>query len=209
MERRTFLAATCGSMAGFAGCSHGGTEQGTPTTTPAPISAYSCPPNESYSGSAVCSHTVETAAASVYLLPSQTMVDSSTATVELTLHNEPSTELAFNPHQWSIPRQTHSGWVSVEQRTSGDGVLTLPPGETPYLDVWRRRGRYQRTGVHRSRNVHGIYRRPEPRWPGLASGSRPRPPRLTLGSESSESARHRCPTTETASQLSIFPKRFE
>jgi hypothetical protein len=130
MKRRKFLAAACASMAGLAGCSRGATEQGTPTTTPVPLSDYDCPPHDSYAGAAVCSHVVDTGAASVYLLPSKTEVDASTGTVELTLYNKSSTELEFNPYQWSIMRESSAGWEPIEKRSSGDGRLTLSPGET-------------------------------------------------------------------------------
>ncbi|MEF8899710.1 MAG: hypothetical protein V5A25_00585 [Halovenus sp.] len=130
MKRRELLAATCASMAGFAGCSSGDTGQENPTTTPTPLSEYDCPPHESYAGAAVCSHTVNTGSTSVYLLPSETTVDASTGTVELTLYNKSSTELVFNPYQWSIMRKLSSGWEPIEKRSSGNGRLTLSPGET-------------------------------------------------------------------------------
>lgn len=130
MKRREMLAAASASMVGFAGCAIGATEQETPTTTPTPLSEYDCPPHDSYAGAAVCSHTVDTESANVYLLPSKSTVDASTGTVELTLHNESSTELAFNPYQWSIMMKSSSGWEPIEKRSSGDGRLTLTSGDT-------------------------------------------------------------------------------
>ncbi|QLH80737.1 hypothetical protein [Halosimplex pelagicum] len=130
MNRRELLVATCASMAGLAGCSSDATGPGTSTITPTPLSKYDCPPHDSYSGAAVCSHTVETGSASAYLLPSQTTVDASTGTVELTLHNKSSTELEFNPYQWSILKRSSAGWNPIETRSSGNGQLTLSPGET-------------------------------------------------------------------------------
>lgn len=124
------LAATAASIAGFAGCSSGATEQGTPTTTPTPLSEHECPSYDSYTGPAVCSHAVDTESASIYLLPSKTTVEASTDTVELTLYNESLTELEFNPHQWSIKTETSSGWEPVEKRISGNTKLTVSPGET-------------------------------------------------------------------------------
>lgn len=130
MKRRAFLAATCTTMSGLVGCAQSTIRQGTPTSTPTPLSAYDCPPHDSYAGTAVCSHTVDIESDTVYLLPSQTTVDASTETVELTLHNESSTVLEFNPYQWSIMRQSSTGWESIEKRTSGSGRLTLSPTET-------------------------------------------------------------------------------
>lgn len=130
MKRRALLAAACASMAGVAGCASGATERGTPTATPTPLSEYECPPHDAYAGAAVCSHTVDTTSASVYLLPSKATVDASTGTVELTLYNESSTELEFNPYQWSVMVQSSSGWDAIEKRSSGNGRLTLSPGQT-------------------------------------------------------------------------------
>lgn len=120
MQRRDVLAATCASMAGLAGCALG---QGSQT----PLSEYDCPPHDSATGSVVCSQTVDTSSASVYLLPSETTVDASSGTVELTLHNQSSAELEFNPSQWSIMQQSASGWEPIEQRVSGDGQRILSP----------------------------------------------------------------------------------
>ncbi len=50
--------------------------------------------------------------------------------VELTLHNDSSTELILNPFQWTIRRQTTPEWETVEQRSSGNGRLALSPGAT-------------------------------------------------------------------------------
>jgi hypothetical protein len=117
-------------MAGLAGCSSDVTGPGTSTITQTPLSKYDCPPHDSYSGAAVCSHTVEIESANIYLLSSQTAVDASTGTVELTLHNKSSSELAFNPYQWSIMMKSFAGWNPIEKRSSGNGRLTLSPGET-------------------------------------------------------------------------------
>jgi len=138
MKRRELLAAVSASMAGFAGCSGGATvsrkrttdSSSGPTLTPTPLSEFDCPPHDSYAKPAVCSHTVDIESASVYLLPSETTVDASTGAVELTLYNNSSTELEFNPYQWSIMRKTSSGWEPIEKRLAGDGRLTLSPGKT-------------------------------------------------------------------------------
>ena len=138
MKRRKLLATIAAAMAGFTGCSGGGTGSENRTTdspngvtpTSTPLSEFDCPPHDSAPNSAVCSHTVDTDTASVYLLPSDTMVDVSTGTVDLTLYNNSSTELEFNPYQWSIMKRKSAGWNPIEKRIAGDGRLTLAPGKT-------------------------------------------------------------------------------
>ena len=134
MKRRDVLVSACASVAGFAGCSSfasnprpsdasspGGT--GTPTT---PLSEYDCPPHRSGEEPVVCSHTVDTDTASVYLLPG-------TGTgpgTELVLHNESAAELEFNPYEWSVLERRSSGWTAIEKRTAGNARLVVAPGET-------------------------------------------------------------------------------
>lgn len=125
MKRRELLAATCTSIAGLAGCSSGDPEQETPATTPIPLSEYECPPHDTNAGAAVCSHTVDTGSASVYLLPSKTTVDASTEVIELRLYNESAAELEFNPYQWSITRKSSSGWEPGRVRLNMDLDETL------------------------------------------------------------------------------------
>jgi uncharacterized cupredoxin-like copper-binding protein len=76
------------------------------------------------------SHTVDTESASVYLLPTKATMDASAATVDLTLYNESSTELEFNPYQWETMVHQSAGWEAIKTRISGDGRVTLPPGDT-------------------------------------------------------------------------------
>jgi hypothetical protein len=122
-------------MAGVAGCTGLAAESGAPDSTPSTgttttrtaFSEYGCPPTEFDEKPVVCSHTVDTESASVYLLVSRTPAESETPT--LTLHNDSSTELTFNPHSWSIKRKQASGWEPIEKRMSGDGKLTVAPGE--------------------------------------------------------------------------------
>lgn len=130
MKRRTVLATACTSLAGFTGCSSGAPPPGTRPSSPPPLAEFDCPPHDSNPVTVVCSHTVDTESANVYLLPSAPTIDAATRTLELTLHNNSTTELAFNPYQWTIMRKATAGWEPVEQRLSGDGRLTLPPGET-------------------------------------------------------------------------------
>jgi len=130
MNRRSLLATTCVSLVGFAGCSRSDTKQGPQTTSSKRISEYDCSPHDIDVESAVCSHTVDSEAASVYLLPSKPTGAESPSEVDLTLHNESSTELEFNPYQWEINKRSNAGWVPIEAHSSGTGQLTLSPSET-------------------------------------------------------------------------------
>ncbi len=130
MKRRDLLALTGVSMVGFAGCSGSAPDQGTQTTSSIQPSEYECPPHGSEAETAVCSHTVDPEAASVYLIPSNPTGAESPNEVDLTLHNNSSTELEFNPYQWKIKKKSTAGWKPIEARSSGNGRLTLPPSGT-------------------------------------------------------------------------------
>lgn len=147
MKRRGLLASVCASLVGVAGCSSrgadsdpGATATDSPAspspspspspTSPTPLSAFECPPRGSDTGAAVCSHTVETDSASVYLLPAETNADAPGETLELTLYNDSATDLRFNPYQWSILSRDGSKWERVEKRASGNGRVTVAAGET-------------------------------------------------------------------------------
>ncbi|WP_135305802.1 hypothetical protein [Haloarcula amylovorans] len=134
MRRRRVLQTACAAVSSISGC--GGlvadSESRDSTASPASksVSAYPCPPDGSGRDGYVCSHTVDTDAASVYLLPSEPVTTAPPSDVLLTLHNDSSTELTLNPFQWTIRRQTTSEWEAVEQQSSGNGRLALSPGET-------------------------------------------------------------------------------
>lgn len=144
MRRRRLLQTACASVASFAGCSSLATEPESPASTKSakptkstkptastsPVSAYGCPPYGSSLDGFVCSHTVDTESANVYLLPSKTRADASPETVELTLYNKSSAELKFNPYQWSIMMEKPSGWESLEKHISGNAKLTISSGDT-------------------------------------------------------------------------------
>ncbi len=104
------------------------------TVTPAPpasakeIEDYDCPPYGDQNN-IICSHTVETDSASVYLLPSQT-VGKSPESLTLTFYNNSVTELNFNPFSWTIRFKDSSGWTEIEQKSSGSGKVTVAPGDT-------------------------------------------------------------------------------
>lgn len=145
MKRRDLLASLGASVA-LTGCQgtvwSGGSDSpsetdGTTTANPTsrtpavasstPLSAVPCPPSDA-DRAAVCSQTVDADAASVYLLPSRTAVDPSTETLDLTLHNESSSDLTFNPHSWTLRTRRDSGWAELDDRVSGDGRRTLESG---------------------------------------------------------------------------------
>lgn len=75
----------------------------------------------------MCSHTVDTDAADIYLLTEPTTRSEAPT---LTLHNDSSSDLEFNPFQWTVMQQQPSGWVPVEKRSSGNGRLVVAAGET-------------------------------------------------------------------------------
>lgn len=116
----------------LAGCSDR-TRTSTPNddqpASPAPIESYGCPPGASERTDVVCSHTVDTDDASVYLLPSERTA-STPESLDLTLHNDSTTDLAFNPHSWTVRRELTTGWERLERRSQGDGRLVVGSGET-------------------------------------------------------------------------------
>ncbi len=138
MKRRDLLTTACVTIAGLAGCLGDATESKNRTKVPSTksttssvsISEYKCPPHKIRSGPSVCSQTVETESASVYLLPSKTTVDVDTKTLELTLHNNSSTDLEFNPYEWTIVRKSSTGWDPIAKDTNGNGRLTVDSGDT-------------------------------------------------------------------------------
>lgn len=139
MQRRRYLAAVVsGFTATSAGCLGIGAtpegETGDPTPAPPTIADQPCPPSPTDRGGAVCSHTVDTDAASVYLTASPrsaTLADGTpTAEITLTLHNESTRNLTFNPHSWTISRKASGGWETMEEEQVGDGRVTVPPEGT-------------------------------------------------------------------------------
>lgn len=135
MERRDLLSTACLSLVGLSGCAGAlsdpnpdgfGPNEGTPAS-PTPLSDYSCPPHGPQSDPVVCSHTVDSDTANVYLL-TETTTDSDTP--RMTLYNESSTELVFNPYQWTIAERTDTGWEQIPKRVSASAKLALAPGDT-------------------------------------------------------------------------------
>lgn len=105
------------------------------TKTPdSSFSIVSCPPYGPIHNRAVCSHTVDREAESVYLLPDREQATLSDGVPEeemsLKLHNQSSSELTFNPHNWRIWHKTDSEWEELERQLSGDGSVSVSAGET-------------------------------------------------------------------------------
>lgn len=134
MHRRRLLVTLCaGAIGAIAGCSGDG-DSSTPTADVPTIDEQDCPPYAIDLDGAVCSHTVESTNAAVYLdaNPTTAVLSNGTPTSEitLTLHNESTTDLEFNPHTWTISRRLDSGWQPLEEEIAGDEKVTLAGGET-------------------------------------------------------------------------------
>lgn len=157
MKRRNLIAHIgAGSIVGIAGCledvetlgdPEDDTDAGTPDdpeddnesegeadTTNSEIDAQPCPPYETERDSAVCSHTVNPDAVSVYLEPdieSSTLKDGTPVDdITLTFYNQSSGELAFNPNSWNIWHNSGAEWKELQQELSGDGHLTVSADDT-------------------------------------------------------------------------------
>lgn len=108
----------------------------TDTTNPetAAIDDQPCPPYKTDRDTAVCSHTVDTDTASVYLdaSPEASELDNGEPSDEitLTLHNQSASELTFNPNSWNIYHNAGTEWKELQQKQSGDGMYTISEDET-------------------------------------------------------------------------------
>lgn len=134
MRRRHLLATIgAGATGAIAGCS-GGSASSTPTADVPTIDDRDCPPYAIDLDGAVCSHTVEPTNAAVYLDANPTSAVLSNGTpaseITLTLHNESTSDLEFNPHTWTISRRVDSGWQPLEEEIAGDEKVTLDGSET-------------------------------------------------------------------------------
>ncbi len=98
------------------------------------FSDVECPPFDSEASATVCSHTVDTDAASIYLdaSPAETALpnDEPSEEITLTLNNTSDGSTRFNPHSWHIWHNSESGWMELEQTIVGDGVMTLEAGDS-------------------------------------------------------------------------------
>jgi hypothetical protein len=134
MDRRGLLAAIAGAAAGGAGCLGGArtgakrSRESTDRRSDVPLSEYPCPPYAA-DGEAVCSHTVDTDEAEVYLLPSERTTAEPREELRFTLYNRSSRSLVFNPYQWTISERSSDGWEAIERTVAGDGKLTLAPDD--------------------------------------------------------------------------------
>jgi hypothetical protein len=99
-----------------------------------PRAAQPCPPFETTADRVVCSHTLDPGTAPVALDadPAQRALDGDqpAESVTLTLSNNAERALTFNPHSWTVRRDTGDGWAQLDEQLSGNGTLTLAPGET-------------------------------------------------------------------------------
>jgi hypothetical protein len=132
MKRRELLAAASTAAVALSGCARSASDTqpddtASPVGTTVPLSKYDCPPNGPTEDPVVCSHTVDTDGADIYLLTNPT---THSETPTLTLHNDSSSDLEFNPFQWTVMQHQPSGWVPVEKRSSGNGRLVVATGET-------------------------------------------------------------------------------
>lgn len=134
MRRRRLLATIgTGAVTAVAGCA-GGSDATTPTGDVPTINGRDCPPYPTDRDGAVCAHTVEPTTAAVYLDAEPTAAALSeglpASEITLTLHNESTSDVTFNPHSWTISRWTDAGWDPLDEQVTGDGVVTLTGGET-------------------------------------------------------------------------------
>lgn len=163
MNRRSLLALVgAGSLTAFMGCLEGtetpadeeeaaspsdGSTEGTGSTSTdsvedtdtanpenTDLDEQSCPPYETQRDRAVCSHTVNTDTATVYLDadPNKSgLTDGKPdGEITLTLHNQSSSDLTFNPNSWEIGFNRGSEWEEFQRQKSGDGDVTVPADET-------------------------------------------------------------------------------
>jgi len=120
------------TLSGCAGRPGSITEPTPGTRTPPPPAAlaeYDCLPHKPVHGRTVCSQTVDTDSAPVYLSPSDP-VAADPAALDLTLHNDSGNDLRFNSYSWTMWTDGASGWEKVERLSSGSGVVTVAAGET-------------------------------------------------------------------------------
>lgn len=107
------------------------TQDGNPNSgaSTTPLDDQPCPPSDTDREKAICSHTDAADSAPVYLEPDPnegTLVEGlPDQDITLTLYNQSSTDLRFNPHSWRIWNRSDSGWQEFEQGVSADGSQTL------------------------------------------------------------------------------------
>ncbi|WP_248516538.1 COG1470 family protein [Salinarchaeum laminariae] len=135
MHRRTYLLALCGSV--FAGAAALELRTRGSSVSNRPLTEYDCPPFEGGEDwkPTVCSHTVDTAAAEIFLQPSVERIDDP-GELTFTLTNDSDRTLHVDPWDWALRTQGSDGWRAIEY-TGGiaSGSLELPPGETHEWDA--------------------------------------------------------------------------
>lgn len=133
MNRRGYLAGLAGSVAGIAGCLDGDGESA--SASDRPLSEYPCPPVEMRESGLTCSHTVDGSgdeapeAAGVYFETSPA-VSADPDEITLTMTNDASERLEFNPFSWTLWVEQSGEWSEVEQAIVGDGYIEVDPGQT-------------------------------------------------------------------------------
>lgn len=136
MHRRHLLAhISAGTAVAVGGClgTTDAADKSEETTSP-DVDAHPCPSYSNDRNRTVCSRTVDTDTASVYLNPTPQTSALSDGTpadeITLTLHNQSSTELRFNPYSWRIWHQSETDWIELQQQHVGGGVVTVSPHDT-------------------------------------------------------------------------------
>ncbi|GAB3681698.1 hypothetical protein GCM10028857_06300 [Salinarchaeum chitinilyticum] len=114
------------AIAAVAGCS---SSSSSPSVSEQPLADYGCPPGGVDESGLDCSQVDDGADAEVLLEPSPEST-SDPAEVTLTLRNESSEQLEFNPASWQLWVEQNGDWDRIEQTATGDGYEELPAGDS-------------------------------------------------------------------------------
>ena len=87
-----------------------------------------CPPERVAPDAAVCSHEVNDAP--VVVRATERVIPADDPGTAFVLTNGTGERLRFNPHNPDVYRYTGDGYAVVERRSSGTGVVTVPPEGT-------------------------------------------------------------------------------
>lgn len=100
------------------------------------FSLVACPPYPPIRDRVVCSTTADSAGTAEPVMltptPASRPVEDGRPAEELTLSlvNDSSTDLTFNPHSWRVRRYADTVWEPIDGTLVGDGKLTVTAGET-------------------------------------------------------------------------------
>jgi len=111
----------------MAGCSS--SSSSSPSVSEQPISEYDCPPDGVDESGLSCSQTDDSEGSAVVLEPSLESTTDPDA-ITLTLRNESSEQLEFNPASWQLWVEQNGDWDRIEQTTTGDAYEELAAGES-------------------------------------------------------------------------------